>query len=112
MQDYWRRQISRRRAMAGVATLGAGALAAGLAGCGGDDEGGGGGAGLVTEPLDTTKQAVKGGVMQDDGATPLTSSGGGALPGRGRDMRPRSYLSSPQIRPSSFRPSYQFFPTR
>src|SRR5689334_20708781 len=68
--DYWpttlRYRLSRRRALIGASSLGADAAL--LAACGGgSDSGGGGGqkaAGLTTQPVDTSKQAVKGGQMQ------------------------------------------------
>src|SRR5205823_1614379 len=53
------------RALQGAAGLGAGALAAGLAGCGGSSSGGTKTPSLVAKPVDTTKQAVRGGIMQD-----------------------------------------------
>src|SRR3954469_7304896 len=73
-QPYWssflNNRIGRRRAMAAT---GAGALgAAFLAACGGSDSGGGGSGGglkesnsLVLTPVDTSKQAKKGGVLKD-----------------------------------------------
>ncbi|HLF78646.1 MAG TPA: hypothetical protein VJB57_14285, partial [Dehalococcoidia bacterium] len=78
--NYWARtlrsRIGRRRAM--VAT-GAGALgAAFLAACGGDDGGGGetkapaakkDASGLLYQPVDTTKQAVKGGIYENFAAS-------------------------------------------
>jgi ABC-type transport system substrate-binding protein len=62
--SYWARTISRRRALAGAAALGAGAVA--LAACGGSEEGEseGGAGGLVSEPVDSTRQATKGGILQ------------------------------------------------
>lgn len=69
--NYWERtvlhrRISRRRALAGGASLGIGALAASLVACGGGDDGDKSAtsdkSGLVAEPVDTTKQAVKGGI--------------------------------------------------
>jgi ABC-type transport system substrate-binding protein len=69
-KGYWSRtlahRLSRRRALAGAATLGAGAMAASLIACGGDNEGGqdDAGSGIVNKPVDTTRQAVKGGTMQ------------------------------------------------
>jgi peptide/nickel transport system substrate-binding protein len=68
---YWQRTlrqgITRRRALAAaVAGAGAGALA--LAGCGGGSSSSQGGSGasssLLTDPVDTTKNAVPGGVFQ------------------------------------------------
>ena len=73
MQDsYWdrvlARRIARRRAIA--ATGGLGAAAAFLAACGGGGDNGAGGNGggsssLVTEAEDTTKEAVRGGILKD-----------------------------------------------
>ena len=67
---YWRRQISRRRALRSAA-LGTAGLAGVLAvGCGGGDSGGGDSAqpadtsGLLSPRVNTTKQAVPGGVYQ------------------------------------------------
>jgi ABC-type transport system substrate-binding protein len=61
MMSYWQKRISRRRALA--LSGGGAAAAALLAACGGDSDGGDtrDSAGLVTQPADTTKQAVKGG---------------------------------------------------
>jgi ABC-type transport system substrate-binding protein len=68
--DYWSqalaKRIARRRALAGATTLGLGAAAASLIGCGGGDGDSGeqpAGSSLVTKPVDSTKRAVKGGVM-------------------------------------------------
>jgi len=70
-QDYWSRllaqRVARRRALA---TAGATAAAAGfLAACGGGSTGnekdGSKAAGLVTSPVETFKQATRGGVMKD-----------------------------------------------
>src|SRR6476620_1131564 len=73
-QRYWssflNNRIGRRRAMAAT---GAGALGdAFLAACGGSDSGSGGGSGgskdsnkIVQTPVDTSKQAKKGGVLKD-----------------------------------------------
>jgi hypothetical protein len=69
MNSYWtttlNTRLSRRRALAGAGGLGAGALALSLIGCDndGDSSGGSKGSGLVSPPNDTTKQAVKGGIM-------------------------------------------------
>jgi ABC-type transport system substrate-binding protein len=71
MKGYWEqtltRRISRRRALA--ATGGTAAAAAFLAACGGSDSGGGGGeggsAGLLAQPVDTLKEAKRGGLMKD-----------------------------------------------
>ena len=68
-QNYWSavasRRISRRRALAasGASVLGASFLAA----CGGGDSDGDGGdqSGLVTKPVDTLKEAKRGGIMKD-----------------------------------------------
>ena len=66
--SYWSRvtqgRLSRRRALAGAATLGAGAAALSVVGCGGggDDGGGGGGQAQPSDkPQDTTAQAKAGG---------------------------------------------------
>ncbi len=71
--SYWervsRRTLTRRRALVGAASTGAGIAALSLAGCGG---GGGGGeaktaaksTGLLSQPEDTTKQALPGGIIQ------------------------------------------------
>jgi ABC-type transport system substrate-binding protein len=62
---YWERLISRRRALAGAAALGAGAVALAACGGGGDDgESGGDTSGLVTAPADTTSNAKTGGIIQ------------------------------------------------
>ena len=70
-QHYWsnvlNNRIGRRRA---IVSTGAGALgAAFLAACGGSDSGGGGekkeSNKLVQTPVDTSKQAKKGGVLKD-----------------------------------------------
>jgi dipeptide transport system substrate-binding protein len=65
--SYWSnalmKRVARRRALAtaGSVSLGAALLAA----CGGDDDGGGGSSeGLTSRPVDTTRQAAKGGIMQ------------------------------------------------
>ena len=68
MDSYWTRtlqsRLSRRRAITGTASLGAAAMALSALGCGSESDGGGSkGSGLVSKPVDTTKQAVKGGVM-------------------------------------------------
>ncbi len=71
---YWERltrsRISRRRAIIGAGTLGAGATALSLVGCSGDSNGSGGGnsgpvdtSGLLYTPVETTKQAQKGGTL-------------------------------------------------
>ncbi|HXH21927.1 MAG TPA: ABC transporter substrate-binding protein [Dehalococcoidia bacterium] len=72
MSDYWERIIrqrpSRRRLLAGAGAAGAGIAAISLAGCGGgstarlssgQDEGG-----VISKPVDTTKEAKPGGVIQ------------------------------------------------
>ena len=69
MASYWDRvldnRISRRRALSGVALTGAGALALSLVGCGGgDDEGGGDSSGLISQPKNTTKNVVRGGIWK------------------------------------------------
>ncbi|HXH21636.1 MAG TPA: ABC transporter substrate-binding protein [Dehalococcoidia bacterium] len=67
---YWSRvmlsRLSRRRAIAGAATVGAGAAALSVIGCGGGGDGGGGGGGQATtdKPQDTTAQAKAGGVYR------------------------------------------------
>jgi peptide/nickel transport system substrate-binding protein len=67
---YWsntlHKRLSRRRALGGGAAIGAAALAASLVACGdsGGDGDGEAGSGLVSKPVDSTKQATKGGVMQ------------------------------------------------
>jgi ABC-type transport system substrate-binding protein len=77
-QGYWsdilRQRLSRRRALVGAAGLGAGALAA--AACGGDDNKKPSAqsqpkdaSGLLYQPVDTTKQAVKGGIAVFPGFT-------------------------------------------
>jgi len=76
-QGYWsgilHNRLSRRRALAGAATLGATALAA--AACGGDDDNKTSrrprrtSPGLLYQPVDTTKQAVKGGIAVFPGGT-------------------------------------------
>ena len=66
--DYWNgvldRRLTRRRAMA--ATGGSAAAAAFLAACGGGDSGGGGEpvSSLITAPVDSSKQAKRGGVLK------------------------------------------------
>src|SRR5215211_5836142 len=66
--DYWKRalqsRVSRRRAVIGAGLWSAGAAL--LAACGGGSSGGGGekASGLTTEPIETTRQAVRGGTMQ------------------------------------------------
>jgi peptide/nickel transport system substrate-binding protein len=68
MSSYWqetlRRRVSRRRALA--ATGATAAAAAFLAACGGGDDGGesGDSSGLISKPVDTTKQAKRGGVSK------------------------------------------------
>jgi peptide/nickel transport system substrate-binding protein len=75
-QVYWsnvlRGRISRRRAMASVG--GSAAAAAFLAACGGSDDSSGGGSssgtgsgssGIVVQPVDTMKEARRGGVLKD-----------------------------------------------
>src|SRR6266540_3977397 len=71
-QGYWAstvtQRLSRRRAL--VASGGAALGAAFLAACGGDDngsakQGGEKASGLLFKPVDTSKQAAKGGVMQN-----------------------------------------------
>jgi peptide/nickel transport system substrate-binding protein len=61
-------RLNRRRALAGAATVGAGAAALSVVGCGGggDDDGDGGGGGQATtdKPQDTTSQAKAGGVYR------------------------------------------------
>ena len=70
-EGYWTRtlaaRLSRRRALAVSGGLAGGTAL--LAACGGGEDGGGGGqlkdtSGLVYEPVDSTKQAVKGGIWQ------------------------------------------------
>ena len=68
MHSYWStrltRRLSRRRALA--ATGAAATAAAILAACGGgDDDGRSEKSSAVTEPVDTTKQAKRSGVMKD-----------------------------------------------
>jgi peptide/nickel transport system substrate-binding protein len=62
--NYWQRltqsRLSRRRALAGAATVGAGAAMLGVVGCGGDD-GDGNGTARTDRPQDTTSQARAGG---------------------------------------------------
>jgi peptide/nickel transport system substrate-binding protein len=62
-ESYWQRivetRLSRRRAMATTGAAAAGA--AFLAACGGGDKGSGDKSGLVTSPVDTSKQAKRGG---------------------------------------------------
>jgi peptide/nickel transport system substrate-binding protein len=65
--NYWSnvlsRRTSRRRALAAVG--GTAAAAAFLAACGGDDSGGGGeSSGLVSKPVDTSKEAKRGGTSK------------------------------------------------
>jgi peptide/nickel transport system substrate-binding protein len=65
--NYWSkvlaRRLSRRRTLA--ATGGTAAAAALLAACGGDDDSGGGeSSGLVSKPVDTSKQAKRGGTIK------------------------------------------------
>ena len=66
--SYWSNtlstRLSRRRALKGMGTLSAGALAATLLSCGSNGDDNNGSSGLVSKPVDTTKQAVKGGTMQ------------------------------------------------
>jgi peptide/nickel transport system substrate-binding protein len=68
--NYWSKltqsRLTRRRALAGAATLGAGAAAIGVVGCGGGDDGGGGGEqpATSTKPQDTTSTAKAGGVYR------------------------------------------------
>jgi ABC-type transport system substrate-binding protein len=65
--SYWTntltRRFNRRRALAAGGTAAAALATATLLGCGGGDGDGSSGT-LVAEPVDTTKQAVKGGTMQ------------------------------------------------
>ena len=65
--SYWERRINRRQALRGIAAAGAGAASLALLSCGG-----GGGEeetridrGNITAPVDTTKQAKRGGVYMD-----------------------------------------------
>jgi ABC-type transport system substrate-binding protein len=71
---YWssslRKRVSRRRAVVGGTLLGAGGAAL-LIGCGGSDGDSDDGNALVSQPVDSTRQAVKGGIMQSH----LTSEG-------------------------------------
>jgi ABC-type transport system substrate-binding protein len=72
MSGYWdttlQQRVSRRKAMVGAGT--AAAAAAFLVACGGgSDHGPGNAQTLVSEPIDSTKQAVKGGTMQSYLAT-------------------------------------------
>ena len=68
--SYWQsildQRISRRRGLA--ASGGAAAAAAFLAACGGDDNGGSGGvqdrSGLISQPVDTTSKAKRGGTLK------------------------------------------------
>jgi peptide/nickel transport system substrate-binding protein len=71
--SYWERfansRLTRRRALAGSAAVGVGAVALSAVGCGGGSSGGGGeagapAAGLLTQPVDTTKQAKAGGIWK------------------------------------------------
>ena len=67
-QSYWSKvttqRIGRRRALA--LTGSAAFAAAVLAACGGDDSGGKpDGRGLITQPIDTTKQAKRGGTFKN-----------------------------------------------
>jgi ABC-type transport system substrate-binding protein len=67
--SYWssvlhQRQLTRRRLLKGAAGVTAGGVALSLIGCGGDDGGGGvkgDASGLLSQPVDTTKQAKVGG---------------------------------------------------
>ncbi|MPZ48106.1 MAG: hypothetical protein GEU75_02135 [Dehalococcoidia bacterium] len=66
--NFWtsvtQNRINRRRLLRTGATVGAGAAALSLIGCGGSDSGGGGDStGLLFEPVDTTNNAVKGGIF-------------------------------------------------
>jgi peptide/nickel transport system substrate-binding protein len=74
--DYWTRtlqqRLSRRRGLA--VSGGAAAGAALMAACGGGDQGGEGDkSGLVTELVDTTKQAKRGGILKDRNFTDAPS---------------------------------------
>src|SRR5688572_29319171 len=68
-ESYWARVLnqrtSRRRALA--ATGGAAAAATLFAACGGSDDGGNEEAAnsVLTQPVDTTKQAKRGGIIKD-----------------------------------------------
>lgn len=69
MDGYWAtvldKRLSRRRMVGCASAFGAGVAAAALVGCGGGNDGGGAKrGGLVTDPVDTSKQAVRGGTMQ------------------------------------------------
>jgi len=71
MTNYWERIISqrtsRRRALAGAGMAGAGVAALSLVGCGGGEStplSSGEESGVVSKPVDTTKEAVPGGVIQ------------------------------------------------
>src|SRR5688572_2908270 len=67
--NYWaqtlERRISRRRALAATsATAAAAALLAACGGGGGESEPAGDSSGLITQPVDTTNQAKRGGTMK------------------------------------------------
>jgi ABC-type transport system substrate-binding protein len=110
-RGYWnqvlRQRTSRRRAIAASGAAGLGGLL--LAACGGSDGGGDGGAetgGLLSKPVDTTKQAKVGGIFKGEiSAEPQTmdpyfTSLSGAT--RGSRMQARLFQFIPGItKPSS-----------
>src|SRR5437588_2642623 len=64
--DHLRVRLSRRRVLQAAGALGAGAVVLSALDCGGKGAGGPSAKnlGIATEPVDTTKQAVRGGTMQ------------------------------------------------
>ncbi|HXH21371.1 MAG TPA: ABC transporter substrate-binding protein [Dehalococcoidia bacterium] len=80
MSGYWERmtksRLSRRRALGGAAVAGAGAIALGVAGCGGGGESGtagGDASGLLSQPVDSTSRAKPGGAVRDFRNEDITS---------------------------------------
>lgn len=108
-QSYWDRQVSRRRAVQGIAAISAGLAAVAVAGCGG---GSGGGTakqkGLITEPEDSTRQAKRGGiygfynVTDETNLDPFTTprgagQGGFERPGYQKLLREKEFVGGTKV---------------
>ena len=107
--SYWSKvlnqRVGRRRALAATSATAAGAAL--LAACGGDNEGSGGGdkSSLVTERVDTTKQAKRGGIMKDRTFSDVPSLDIFTASSPHNGVGPHAYSSLVQFKPGYLKPS-------